>query len=198
MDYPSNSKYKTDKEPEQKMPEKRATKLKLQGSVKKKSNFFSSVFDFFFQESPDDIRNSLAKNVIRPAIARLITDTVKNGVDMMFYGSEQPKSNNGYSSYVSYGSYSGGSNMKSSQSISRKSFDDILFQNRGDAEDVLATMGDILDRYKLVRVADLCELAGVESPYTANDYGWTDIRGARIDRVRDGFVLKMPRAMPID
>ena len=70
--------------------------------------------------------------------------------------------------------------------------------NRGEAQDVLDRMDELMDTYGLVRVADLYDLVGITGNYTDNKYGWTNIRNAEIVRVRDGYMIKMPRAVPID
>ena len=60
-------------------------------------------------------------------------------------------------------------------------------------------MIDIMDNYDgVVTVADLYDLADLTQPYTANRYGWTNLRNATTQRVRDGYILKLPRPMPID
>lgn len=33
--------------------------------------------------------------------------------------------------------------------------------------------------------------------YAANKYGWTDIAGCRAVRVRDGYILKLPKPTPL-
>ena len=78
------------------------------------------------------------------------------------------------------------------------SYDDIILSNRGEAEDVISRMDELIDAYGLVRVADLYDLVGITGNYTDNKYGWTNIRNAEIIRVRDGYMIKMPRAIPID
>jgi hypothetical protein len=50
----------------------------------------------------------------------------------------------------------------------------------------------------LVSVADLYDLVGVTGNYTDNKYGWTDIRSASVIRVRDGYMLKLPKALPLN
>ena len=59
-------------------------------------------------------------------------------------------------------------------------------------------MNEIIDRYGVVTVADLYDMADLSAPYTSNKYGWTSVRNVEIGRVRDGYVLKLSRAMPID
>ncbi len=63
---------------------------------------------------------------------------------------------------------------------------------------ILDNMFEILDRYKVVTVADLYDLAGERGRYTDNKFGWTDISSASVVRIRDGFVIKLPRALAID
>ena len=74
-----------------------------------------------------------------------------------------------------------------------------MFETRGEAEMVREQMLDIIERYGFVTVADVYDMADLTAPYTSNKYGWTNIRNAETMRLRDGgFVLKLPKAMPID
>ena len=59
-------------------------------------------------------------------------------------------------------------------------------------------MQDMIDRYGVVRVDDMYDMAGLTAPYTSHRYGWTSVRNAESVRVRDGYIIKMPRAVPID
>ena len=59
-------------------------------------------------------------------------------------------------------------------------------------------MNEIIAQYEVVSVADLYDLANVSNDnYAANKYGWTDIGGCRAVRVRDGYILKLPKPMPL-
>ena len=77
-------------------------------------------------------------------------------------------------------------------------WDDLIFGNREDADEVLSTLNDLLNRYPSVSIADLKDLVGITGRYTDNKYGWTDIRQAYIERTRDGYILRMPKAIPLD
>jgi hypothetical protein len=60
-------------------------------------------------------------------------------------------------------------------------------------------MDDIINRYGVVSVGDLYDLAGISTTnYTVNKYGWTNIRSAHVVRTRDGYLLKLPRALPLN
>ena len=75
--------------------------------------------------------------------------------------------------------------------------DDIILESRVDAEDVISRMKEIIETYGFVRVTDLYDLVGITGDYTDNKYGWTNIRGAEPVRVRDGYMLKLPKAVPL-
>lgn len=73
-----------------------------------------------------------------------------------------------------------------------------IFATRRDAEEILNYMGDLIDEYRFVTVADLYDLIGVSGNYTDNKYGWTDISNAEIVRVRDGYMIKLPKIRKLD
>ena len=78
-------------------------------------------------------------------------------------------------------------------------YDDIIFESRGDADLVLDQLEAAINQFGLASVLDLYDLAGITCPtsYTADKYGWTDIRSAKVVRTRDGYVLELPRAVQI-
>ena len=56
----------------------------------------------------------------------------------------------------------------------------------------------MIEEFGMASVLNLYDLIGVTAPFTADKYGWTDIRNATAVRVRDGYLLKLPRVMPLD
>ena len=55
------------------------------------------------------------------------------------------------------------------------------------------------DLYGVVSVGDLYDLAAVSTDnFAVNKYGWTDIAGCKAVRVRDGYILKLPKAYPLN
>ena len=73
-----------------------------------------------------------------------------------------------------------------------------IFETRRDAEEILNYIGDLIDEYGFVTVADLYDLAGVSGNYTNNKYGWTDISNAEIVRLKDGYMIKLPKIRKLD
>ena len=77
-------------------------------------------------------------------------------------------------------------------------YDDIILDNRGEAEDVLARMDELIDTYGSVSVGDFYELVGISGNFTDYKYGWSDIHNASVMRVSDGYMIKLPRAVPLN
>jgi len=67
-----------------------------------------------------------------------------------------------------------------------------------DAENVLDRMYDALKEYQIITVFDFYDFAGMDTRPTDRGYGWTNLKNARIDRVRDGYVIRLPKPQPID
>ena len=122
---------------------------------------------------------------------------------MILYGEAGRSKRNGSAPKVSYRQYYNQSSepIRAGSANSRRSidYDDICFDTRGDAETVLDAMQDIINQYGTVSIADLYELAHVANDnFTLNRYGWANINGAQAVRVRDGYILKLPRAVPLN
>lgn len=197
-DYKSNS--HASKEKEKNREEKKVEKI-ISGNAKaKKKSEFSKFADVFVSEDAGNVKSYILMDVLVPAVKKAISDIVTNGIDMLLYGETGVHKRNGASSKVSYRSYYDRSNRSSSSSRTRSgySYDDIILDNRGEAEEVLSRMDEIVATYGTVSVADLYDLVGITGAYTDNKYGWTDIRSASVVRVRDGYMFKLPRALPLN
>lgn len=193
--YESNS-YKSKMEAEaEPKPEKKVEKI-VSGTVKtKKKNRF---VDVFVSEDASGVGNYILMDVLVPAVKKAVSDIVTNGIDMILYGGRGRSDRQSGIRHVSYNKFSEPQRRESTPVRTGYSFDDIVLDNRGEAEDVLEHMDALINRYGIVSVSDLNELVGVQGNYTDNRYGWTSLRTAQVVRVRDGYLLKLPRATPID
>ena len=87
------------------------------------------------------------------------------------------------------------------RSRERRAADDakeILVETRVEADEVLDNMFEILSRYEVVTMRDLLSLVGEQYNPTHEDWGWYDLRGARIHKVRGAYLLDLPRPEPLD
>lgn len=182
--------------------EKKVEKV-VTGAVKvKKKSDVRKFADVFISEDISNVKNYILMDVLVPALKKAVSDIVTNGIDMILYGETGKSRRTTNASYVSYNRFSDRRDSVSTSGVRRAtvgySYDDITVDTRAEAEEVLSRMGDLIDMYGLVTVADLYDLVGVTGNYTDNKYGWTNIRNAEPVRVRDGYMLRLPRAMPID
>lgn len=203
MNYKPNShRYREQQAQKEAQEEKRIEKV-VKGSVKtKKKNDLHKLADVFISEDVKNVKSYVLMDVLVPAIKKAISDIIVNGIDMVLYGESSSRRRNGRDSYVSYRSYSDPRDDRRPRSDTRAKtrfdFDEIIFESRGEAEAVRMQMEDVIERYGLVTVADMYDMAGLTEPYTSNKYGWTSVRTAETVRVRDGYIIKLPKASPID
>ena len=183
--------------------EKKVTKV-VNGPVKTKRNDVRKLADIFISEDISNVKSYIFMDVLVPAIKKAIYDIVTNGIDMFLYGGSGKGRNNQPGAKVSYRNYYEQKNNRGyrvSDNVRQSNafdYDDIVFNNRGEAEAALQQMKDIIARYGIVTVNDLYEMTPLSAPYTSQKYGWMDVSNVDIVRVRDGYILKLPRAVPID
>ena len=199
-DYKSNS----DKS-RQEQKEERKVEAVITGTAKtRKKGEMQKFADVFIAEDAGNVKSYIMLEVIVPAVKKAISDIITTGIDMILYGEAGRSRKNGTASKVSYRNYydQGSERVRAGSMNSRRNtpdYDDILFDTRGDAEVVLDAMNDIISQYGTVSVSDFYDLARVPNDnFTMNRYGWTNIGGATAVRVRDGYILKLPRAVPLN
>lgn len=202
-EYKSNSHKSKEAQNNAATSEKKIEKV-VTGSVKpKKKNEIQKFADVFISEDVGNVKSYIVWDVLVPAFKKAISDIVTNGIDMILYGESGRSKKNSTASKVSYRSYYEKENDRRDYPTHKiktgYDYDNIVFESRGDAEAVLEAMIDIIDQYGVVSVGDLYDLADMSvDNYTLNKYGWTDIRNASVNRVRDGYMLKLPKALPLN
>jgi hypothetical protein len=185
---------------ENKEPEKKKLEKVVSGNVKsKKKNEIWKLADVFISEDVENVKSYILMDVLVPSVKKAISDIVTNGIDMILYGDTSHSKRNSPASRVSYRSYyNRDRDRHSARTRSGYAYEDVILESRGEAEEVLVRMDELMDTYGIVSVSDFYELVGISSNYTDNKYGWTDIRSAKTIRTKDGYMIKMPRAMPLD
>ena len=182
-------------------PEEKRVEAVATGKIKKKSGF-RKITDLIIQDDVENVKSYILMDVVVPSIKKAIADTVKDGIDMLIYGSPRGSSSN--SGYTYRRDYRRMSEERVSTPRRRYGsdmcdFDDIVFPTRASAENVLVKLDEIIDEYKVASVGDFYQSADItDFSWTYNKFGWTDIGTARIVRSYDGWVIKMPKALPLD
>lgn len=185
--------------------EKKMDKV-VSGPVKTRKNDARKFAGIFISEDADTVKSYLFMDVFVPALKKLVSDVVRDGIDMLLYGRVQNHKGGGanriqYSKYYTNSDGRGDRFASSgSNSNSRFNYDDLAFTTRGDAEVVLQRMREAVHEYRLISVADMYDLAGYAAPYTSARYGWTEsaLEHAEVIHTRDGYVIKLPKASAFD
>ena len=193
---PNSHKYKA--EQQNAATEEKRAKTVIKGTTRKKSEI-RKVADIFISDNVNDIKEHLLMDLLVPTVKKAILTTI----DMLLNGGNTTYGRESNQSKVSYRKYydsprDNDRHPTTTSTRSRFDSDEIVFPSRGVAEAVLNEMDNILREYGLVRVADLYDIAELPQPYTSNRYGWMNLRNAEVIRVSDGYVIRMPKAMPID
>ena len=201
VDYKPNSHRSKENQKDTPADRKKLEKV-VTGTVKtKKKGEIRKFTDVFVSEDISNVKNYIFMDVLVPAIKKAISDIVTSGTNMILYGGTGRGSKSSLVDRISYTDYSKRSSacpVDNYRSRSGYSYDDIILESRGEAEEVLTRMDELVEQYGVVSIADLYDLVGKSCEYTDNKYGWTNIRNAEPIRVRDGYMLKFPKALPID
>ena len=198
IQYPSNS-HKSKQEQKQGGERKKMEKVTT-GTVKTKNNELRKFRDVFIAEDAKTVKDHLWMDVLVPNVKKIIVDLIQDGISLLVYGTTGTRKNNTPAGRVSYGSLYKTQNERRPQEGLRTSYNyaDVTLESRADAEDVLDRLREAINEYGSASVADLYDLIGITGEFTDNKYGWVNLANADIQRVRDGYLLKLPKALPLN
>lgn len=188
--------------------EKKKVEKVIKGAVITKKKTASKKFlENFISDDADNVIDSVFSGVLVPAMKDTFFAMISTGFEMLLYGetkSGSRRSGYGGGTRTSYDRYYGKPEPRDGRAGTRVSMndkyscDDIILDTRAEAEEVIDCMAGLIDRYGMVSVLDLKDLVGLSTTPSDKSYGWFDLRTARTERVRDGYLLKFPRKVLID
>lgn len=128
---------------------------------------------------------------------RLIFDGTGSG------GRRSPNRTSGHTNYARYSSKNirrEGREERPTVSARTRDLDDIIFETRAEAQNVLVQMNDFLEEYELISVADLYTMLGwtARSTHVDHKWGWEDLQAADIRMTRGGYILILPKLVRLD
>lgn len=150
-------------------------------------------------------------DVLLPAAKDTIVEAGSQGIEKLIFGDNRRRGStrpfSGPTGYVDYKRYSMGSvgsrlsgpeRAISRTARARHNFDEIVLDQRTEAEQVIDQLFDLVSKYGSATVADLYELVGLASTHTDHKWGWEDLMGAGVSRVRGGYLLDLPEPEPLN
>lgn len=177
----------------------------VKGNVKQKKKSSGRQFvENFVNEDGETIKSHVLFDIIVPALKDMISSGFQAALDMLLYGNVQDhRSSAGVRRAGGQTNYNAISNQKNNQNkkyatTRAAACDDILFDERADAMQVLDELRDQIETYGYSAVYDLYDAAGLSCDYTWKNWGWYDLSSATVVRTRDGdFMISLPKPIVI-
>lgn len=179
--------------------------------IQRKKPLSKKIAETFTGDDAKSVGEYILFDVCIPAAKSMLADAASQGAERLLFGEVRTARKTARSSYrPGYTSYDkvrtstrAFETERSRPDMSRRArashdFSEIVLATRGEAEMVLDNMGNILDSYGLVTVSDLYDLVEITGSFTDDKWGWTDLRAADIQRVREGYLLNLPKPEAID
>lgn len=209
-EFPGNS-----KNPQKPADPKKVERVVQSEVVSKKKSLGRRLKDLFIGGDSRTVVEHVFKEILIPQVKDMVTDAASQGFERMIYGENRPggrrygarpgtpPGQTNYNRYATRGNNPIGRSGREDRGHATaqprsQEIDDILFATRVEADTVLERMDDLMREYENVSISDLYSLIGWTSNYTHQKWGWLDLRDSAVQRVRDGYVLNLPRPVPLD
>lgn len=201
--YRGNSYASKTKKVEATVEKPKLEQVTVQVAIERKKGLGTKIKETFTGDSMDSVIHYVATEIIVPAIKTLISDMMSQGTERLLFGGAAPRGNrrSGYTSYNKMSSGGGvtpGRPQMSQRARATHDFREIVLPERGDAEMALDNLQAQIDEYGMATVEDLYSLVGITGNFQDSQWGWTDMRGAGVKRVREGYLLELPRTTSLD
>lgn len=208
-EFPSNTRAR--REPNRPAAEPRVQRVVHSQVTVKKKGRVRKVVEIFIGGEPRSVGEFVLGSVLVPAFRDLVANGFQEMIDGMVYGESRHGRGRGYRG-PTMGDTSRYHRMGSSRIMSTRpdpreplpsrasgisDYEDIIFPMRVEASEVLDELFKVISEYDAATVRDLYDLVGIKAPYTAEKYGWVDLRDADIRPVRGGYLLDLPRPEPL-
>lgn len=173
----------------------------IPGKKKSKNILGRAIQDFIVSDSKT-VFDYVLFDIVIPGLKASISDAGKGIIDVLFYGDRRRQAPT-HRSVVDYTTRYVRPEHKSYsatdlRSRGRYDFDEIIFPSRNDAELAIDALNEQLEMYDSVPVSELMRAAGIKPSYSDEKWGWTSIQGANVSRVRDGYVIQLPKPTVLD
>lgn len=207
-EFPSNSKL-----PHKTPTEDKKIESVVSGEVASRKKPLGRRFrEVFIGGDTKSVLHYVIADVLIPQAKDMLSEAVSQGFERLIYGESRPGrrpgsrySSPGPTNYTRYAvrgnnpiGRQGREDPRTAPGVRSQQMDDIILATRVEAETVLDRMYDLLREYEMVSVSDLYSLLGLSSSYTDQKWGWTNLQSCDIRRVRDGYVLILPKTISLD
>lgn len=184
-------------------PEQKPVEKVVAGKVtaKPKSGLAKFV-ETFFAEDIHKVKDYIVKDVIMPTIKDTIWTVIARGSERMLYGEAGHAPKNSKLPFINYNGLFKTNTVPTPSTPStgsQYSVDNIILEERGDAEKVLTAMNAHIAEYGEVSIATLYEFIGEPiGDFMSTRWGWRSLNTAGIMRTSNGgYKLDLPRPVSL-
>ena len=189
----------------------------IQGGVSLKRKTPGQRFTETFLNNGDikTVGQTILMDVIVPALKEMIFNSGRDALSMFLWGDTRASGKGGLRAggivrdYSSYSSSIVSRNRDNNRvdiyrSEDSPRYNNLVFEIRGDAENILFNMRDYINTYDDIQIVKLYELVreqtGIAIPMTAQDakFGWSDLTNATVRQVRGGYLLELPNPIVLE
>lgn len=175
-----------------------------------------SVVNFIKPKNPELLKQQLERSIklvildtLQSALLGNDAKTSGQNVFSTFFNSmSNTWSNPGYTNYgatynnqtrtYTYGTPTPPPAPQQSPDSSVYRYTQLVYQSKIDADNVLRSLRETLMAYKTVSCFDLYEFSGVPANPLDRSYGWRDLSTADIALGGNGWIIRLPKALPLD
>ena len=190
------------KKPAVKVEEKKHLDKVVTGNVTiKKKSEGRKILEKIFPSAGSDLKTTLMDDVIFPMLKNGLWEAVGR---ILWPNGDGPVRSSSFGGGTRI-NYSGFSKPQARQhyipagSTVGFDYDRIAFETRGDAEAVLMALDENIDAYGFATVGAFYEAAGVTTNNAqVEKFCWRSIGDAKVAQVGGGWIIRMPRPMPLD
>jgi hypothetical protein len=200
---------KTEKKAEQKKVIHRVTKGQ---AIQRKKPLRKRFVETFTGDDQVGVFEYVMLDVMIPGIKDIIADVSTTAIERSLFGGDvRPRSRRrgGYTSYNRMSDRDRGRGRDRGRDRDRDDdrrrrprgheHNEYIVPTRAEANEVLDTMIECISKYDSVSKRDLLSMLGEPHTFTDEDWGWYDLRGARVHSVgRDGYLIDLPRPEELD
>jgi hypothetical protein len=199
--YQSNS--QKDKKPP--VPEVEPVIKVVEGkAIQRKKSFGRRFLENFAPADNHDVGGYVFFQVVLPRLKDLIFDVGETALRRALWGDSQSGyRSSGKGGYTPYNTISSSGvvnkqtvQAKPTQTAASDEFGEIVVETRGEAEQVMDSISNKIEKYGVASVSDLKAACGLTGSFTDERFGWDTMGGTDIRRVggqHPGFLLVFPR-----
>lgn len=185
-------------------------------AIKRKKSVGKRLLEMVVGDQVTDVRTFVVQDILVPAVKDMVADMAHGITDILIY--RDTRGGRGYRGY-SHG-YDYSRQYRSSDPLDRKYgygyserrrdprndgprralkiTDDIIVGSKREAENVLSEMARCIQQYGQVTLSQVYSMVGWDQTYTDNYWGWYDMGSAHTKRVREGWLLDIPKPVPME